>query len=197
VPLPGLRRRCRDEVGRALTPAALLRRTVLLCSAATLAFLVSGCAVTDPGDSASSAASEVPAPVAPRPHDLGTPESAVRSYLDWISYSYRLADSSIPTATMTPEEFVRVDAYIQFNLMDGKGIEQSIENMEVRSVSEEATTAVVTAREDWTYRYFSLDTLTYLTEPLAVSYETTYTLVKGDSGWLVDRVEASAQGELR
>jgi hypothetical protein len=42
-----------------------------------------------------------------------------------------------------------------------------------------------------------LDTLTYLTEPLAVSYETTYTLVKGDSGWLVDRVEASAQGELR
>lgn len=177
--------------------ATRLRRALLLCTTVTLAFLVSACNGVDVDDSGSPALGEVPAPVTPEPYDLRTPESAVRSYLDWISYSYRMADSSIPAATMTPEESVRVDAYIQFNLMDGKGIEQSIENMEVRSVSEEATTAVVAAREDWTYRYFSLDTLRYLTEPLAVSYETTYTLIKGDTGWLVDRVEASAQGEFR
>ena len=172
-------------------------RCALLYAAAALALLACGCDGPVSGDTDPTSAGEVATAVVPESWDLGTPESAVRSYLDWISYSYRMADSSIPTATMTPEEFVRVDAYVQFNLMDGKGIEQSIENMEVRSVSEEATTAVVAAREDWTYRYFSLDTLTYLTEPLAVSYETTYTLVKGDSGWLVDRVEASAQGELR
>jgi len=45
--------------------------------------------------------------------------------------------------------------------------------------------------------FVRVDTLMYLTEPLMVSHETTCTLVKGDTRWLVDRVEVSAQGEPR
>ena len=131
-------------------------------------------------------------PVEPAPWDLATPESSVRSYLDWVSFSYRMANSEIPTATMTPGELVRVDSYIQLNRIDGKGLEQSLDSIEFTSTSEEATTAVLTARESWTYRYFSLETLAYLTELTQESYETTYTLVKGAPGWLVDTVEARA-----
>lgn len=135
--------------------------------------------------------------VAPAPWDLSTPETAVRSYLDWVSFSYRMANSDIPTATMTPEEGVRVDSYIQLNRIEGRGIEQFLDLFEITSVSQEASTAVVTARESWRYRYFSLDTLKYLTEEYTASYDTTYTLVVRPEGWLVDRVEATPDAEVR
>ncbi|MHB1135887.1 MAG: hypothetical protein ACYCXR_03315 [Coriobacteriia bacterium] len=133
-------------------------------------------------------------PVAPAPWDLATPESSVRSYLNWVSFSYRMANSEIPTATMTPAEGVRVDAYIQLNRTEGKGLEQHLESIEFSPVSEDSTSAVLAAREEWTYRYFSLDTLDYLSELTRTSYETTYTLVKDAPGWLVDRVEAQVVG---
>ena len=129
-------------------------------------------------------------PVEPAPWDLSTPESSVRSYLDWVSFSYRMANSEIPTATMTPGELVRVDSYIQLNRIENKGLEQSLDSIEFTSASGEATTTVLTARESWTYRYFSLETLAYLTDLTRESYETTYTLVKDAPGWLVDTVEA-------
>jgi len=135
--------------------------------------------------------------VAPAPWDLSTPEIAVRSYLDWVSFSYRMANSDIPTATMTPEESVRVDSYIQLNRIEGQGIEQFLDIFEITSVSQETSTAVLTARESWRYRYFSLDTLAYLTEEYTASYDTTYTLVARPEGWLVDRVEASAESEVK
>ncbi|MBN2840010.1 MAG: hypothetical protein JXP37_03530 [Coriobacteriia bacterium] len=135
-----------------------------------------------------------PDAIAPAPHDLTTPEAAVRSYLDWVSYAYRMANSDIPAATMTPGELVRVDAYIQLNRMDGKGIDQELTSCEVRSASQEATGAVVSATEEWRYRYFSLESLAYASEPVAISYDTTYTLVASDEGWLVDRVEATPTG---
>ncbi|MBN1192621.1 MAG: hypothetical protein JXA36_02865 [Coriobacteriia bacterium] len=130
-------------------------------------------------------------PVMPAPQDLTTPESAVRSYLDWVSLSYRMANSEIPTATMTPDESVRVDSYIEYNRQEDKGIEQELESFEVRSLVQEESQAVLTAVEIWSYRYFSLTTLEYVSEPLSASYDTTYTLVASDSGWLVDRVEAA------
>lgn len=135
--------------------------------------------------------------VTPAPWDLATPESAVGSYLEWVSFAYRMADSDIPTATMTPEEAVRVDSYIQLNRMEGKGIEQSLDSFEVTSVLEEPASAILTARESWRYRYFSLETLAYLTGEYAASYDTTYTLVPGPDGWLVDTVEATPDAEVK
>lgn len=157
---------------------------MLACAAAAL-----GCSASEPAERVGEA-------IQPAPWNLSTPELAVRSYLDWVSFSYRMANSDIPTATMTPEESVRVDSYIQLNRIDGKGIEQSLEDFSVVSVSEETTSAVLAARESWRYRYFSLDTLEYVSEPYVVSYDTTYTLVASATGWVVDRVEATAEGEV-
>lgn len=170
----------RDAVGAVLAGlmAGALTLTLAACSPEQ------GASAGTPGVDVASA------PVEPAPWNLDTPEAAVRSYLDWVSFSYRMANSEIPTATMTPGESVRVDSYIQLNRMEGKGLEQSLDSIEITSVSEEATTAVLTAREAWTYRYFSLETLEYLSEVAHESYEATYTLVKDAPGWLVDAVEA-------
>lgn len=130
--------------------------------------------------------------IAPAPWDLSTPESAVRSYLDWVSFSYRMANSDIPTATMTAEEAVRVDSYIQLNRMSGKGIEQCLDSIELTRVSVEPSTAVVTAVEMWRYRYFSLENLEFVSDEYSASYDATYTLVAGPEGWLVDHVEVSS-----
>lgn len=169
----------RHRAGIALAAVAL---------AASACVAVSGC--TDEVE-------KVRAAVEPAAWDLTTPDSAVRSYIDWVSFSYRMANSEIPTATMTADEGVRVDSYIQLNRIDGKGIEQQLDSLEVTSVSEEASSAVVCAQETWKYRYFSLATLEYLSEPLSASYETTYTLVLDTNGWLVDHVEATARGDVQ
>ncbi|MDO8848078.1 MAG: hypothetical protein Q7W51_06805 [Coriobacteriia bacterium] len=163
---------------------------IVLGVAMLLAFAVTGCDGTEPLGTVGDA-------VEPAPWDLSTPELAVRSYLDWVSFSYRMANSEIPTATMTPEEAVRVDSYIQLNRMDGKGLEQFLTSLEITFASQEASTAVVTAHETWRYRYFSLETLEYLTEEYMASYDTTYTLVAQPQGWLVDAVEATSNEEVK
>lgn len=168
----------------------LVLRLALAAVALLFGVAAFGC---DSGEPAEMVGEAVP----PAPWDLSTPESAVRSYLDWVSFSYRMANSEIPTATMTPEEGVRVDSYIQLNRMEGKGIEQVLESFEVVSVAEEASSAVLTARESWRYRYFSLETLEYLSEDHTASYDTTYTLAPTDAGWVVDTVEATAEGEVQ
>jgi hypothetical protein len=162
----------------------------VVIAALSFAVPVAACSPTDADDSVAEA-------VAPAPWDLSTPESAVRSYLEWVSFSYRMANSDIPTATLTPAEGVRVDSYIQLNRMDGKGIEQAIESFEVRAVDEAPDSAIVTARESWRYRYFSLETLTYVSDLLRASYDSTYTLVPADEGWIVDRVEVTPLGEVQ
>lgn len=168
----------------------LVLRLVVASVALACAAAAYGCGASEPAEPVGDA-------VQPAPWDLSTPELAVRSYLDWVSFSYRMANSDIPTATMTPDEGVRVDSYIQLNRIDGKGIEQSLEDFSVVSVSEESSSAVVVARESWRYRYFSLDTLEYVSEPYVASYDTTYTLLAGATGWVVDRVEAAPEGEIQ
>lgn len=165
---------------------------VLVCGLllGALALGLSACAASSSTPGGTPGVDIARAPVEPAPWDLSTPETAVRSYLDWVSFSYRMANSEIPTATMTPGEFVRVDAYIQLNRTEGKALEQTLESIETTLVSEDTTSAIVTARETWAYQYFSLETLGYLTDAARESYETTYTLVREPLGWLVDRVEA-------
>ena len=172
-----------------LDPTRLSLRLAMVALPVLLGLAAFGCGGGQPAELVGEA-------VQPTPWDLSTPELAVRSYLDWVSFSYRMANSEIPTATMTPEEGVRVDSYIQLNRMEGNGIEQFLETFEVVSVSEEASSAVLTARESWRYRYFSLETLEYVSEEFRASYDTTYTLVPGADGWVVDAVEAAAEGEI-
>jgi hypothetical protein len=161
-------------------------------SAICLTLLAAGCGAEPPrGEIA-------PAPAEPLAPDLATPEASVRSYLAWTTYASRMANSEVASHAMDPYWGVHVDSYIEkLRQEDNKGIDQRLARFEVRSTSAEVTSAVVTASEDWTYRYFSLKDQTYLTPQYSVSYDTTYTLTLVDGKWFVSDVQAAPRGELK
>lgn len=130
--------------------------------------------------------------VVPASWDLRTPPSAVSSYLDWMSFAYRMANSEIASQAMTATEGVRVDAYIQLNKQQNRAIDQRLTAFEVRSLTERPGTATLAASEKWEYRYFDLTTLEWTSDELTASYDTTYSLVREARGWLVDSVEATS-----
>jgi hypothetical protein len=124
--------------------------------------------------------------------NVSTPEVAVASYLDWVSFAYRMANSEASTQTHTPYEGVRVDSYIQLNREQNRAIDQTLTAFEVGAVETEEPTATVPAYEEWEYRYFTLDTLEWSSESLFASYDVTYTVVlQPDGRWLVDSVEVT------
>jgi hypothetical protein len=129
----------------------------------------------------------------PKPADQTTPESAVRSYLDWTSYAFRIGVSAVATPTMTGPEDVRVDSYIQVNLQRARVIEQALASITFGKPSAGATSTLVPAKEKWTYSYLSIAIGNkVLNGPYTVSYDTTYTVVKDSKGvWLVDSVKAT------
>jgi hypothetical protein len=135
---------------------------------------------------------------APAPWDLRTPESAVRSYLVWISYAYRIGQSGVATPTMTAFEEVRVDSYNQFNLEKSRLIDQTLDSITFGAKSTGPTSTLVPAKEKWTYSYLSVaEGNKSLGGPYSVSYDTTYTVVKTARGWLVDSGEAAPEGTVK
>jgi hypothetical protein len=172
-------------------------RMACIALAGWVAAVSAACQPATPAAEAPASAAAVGAPVQPAPRDMSTPEAATLSYLEWVSYSYLIADAEVPVATMTAAEAVRVDAYIQLNRMKGQGIHQMLESFAVSSVKQDPTGASVVARESWRYRYFSLETHEYTGGWLAASYDATYTLVPGPEGWLVDRVDVTALESVR
>lgn len=143
------------------------------------------------------AVTSVGEPVIPPAPDLSAPAPAVRSYLDWTSLAFRMANSSLSTHTHTPAEEVRVDSYIELNRQRGRGIEQALAAFDSSMARSGEPTALVTTQETWEYRYFSLKTLEYLSPPHTASYEVTYTVVRQPDGrWLVGSVDARALGEV-
>ena len=133
----------------------------------------------------------------PDPADLATPDAAVVSYLDWVSYAYLISDSSVATHTMTAWEGVRVDAYVELNRQQGRGIQQSLTQFQVTAFSSAEPTSTIQTNEEWEYRYFDPETLEYLSDSLSASYEATYTLVLDGQRWLVDSVEATPLSEVQ
>ena len=131
---------------------------------------------------------------APPPPMLRTPETAVYSYLLWISYAYRVLDSNVATLTFSPYEEVRVDSYVQLNRQEGRAIDQRLLELKIKSVASTGTTATVAARESWAYRYIDMATVKYKSATLKASYDSTYTVVKGNTGWVVDSVKAKSVG---
>jgi len=129
----------------------------------------------------------------PKAPVLSTPESAVRSYLDWISYSYRTGVSSASSSTMTPSEGVRVDAYTQLNLQRKALLDQTLVSITFGKPSVGTTSTLLPAKEKWTYNYLSIAIGNKVLEgPYTANYDTTYTVVKGSKGvWQVDSVKAT------
>lgn len=132
----------------------------------------------------------------PKPWVLDTPESAVRSYLDWMSYGYRIGDSSVGVPTMSGTQQVRLDAYIQYNLQEkGRLIDQKLVSISFSEPTIDGDKATITADENWTYRHISAaEAGKELSPPKTARYVTKYTLVKTDKGvWVVDSVDPKAK----
>ena len=203
---------------RPLAGTARFAGPVALCCLACVALLVvagcSGSQGTGPSSGSSDASKTVgahmagpaaevhisPATIAarPKPWVLTTPESAVRSYLDWTSYAYRIGQSSFATATMTSYEEVRVDSYVQYNIQKSRLIDQTLKSITFGKANLEGARAIVPAKEQWTYRYVSIDTGNKtLAGPYSASYDTTYTVVKSGKRWVVDSVKAKDLGTVQ
>jgi hypothetical protein len=135
---------------------------------------------------------QLAAPVLPRAADHSTPQAAVRTYLDFVTLAYRMANSDVASPALSPWEGVRIDSYIQLNRQQDRGIEQQLVKFTVRSESRDGTRTLLAASEEWRYGYFSLSKREYSSPKYTVSYDTTYTLVKDPRGWLVDKVDAKA-----
>ena len=130
---------------------------------------------------------------------LTTPESAVRSYLDWTSYAYRIGQSIVATTTMSASEEVRVDSYVQYNLEKLRLIDQTLKSVTFGKPSVGSTSTLVPAHEQWTYRYVSIETAGKTTAgPYSAAYDSIYTVVKSKKGtWAVDSVTATAVGTVK
>jgi len=134
----------------------------------------------------------------PKPWVLATPDSAVRSYLDWTSYAYRITESIVATPTMSAGQEVHVDSYIQLNLQKSQLIDQSLESITFGKPSVEGTHTLVPVKEKWSYRYVSTKEVgKTIAGPYSASYDSTYTLVKSGKDWIIDSVEAKAIGEVK
>jgi hypothetical protein len=154
---------------------------------------ITGCAPTAQDSGAIPA---VVPPVVPKEADLGSPERAVKSYTDWISFAYRVLDSEVATHTFTPHEEVRVNSYVQYNRIEGRGIEQFLADADYEQLKSRGATATLVGDEFWRYRYFDIEETRYLTGPLEASYDVTYTVVRQTDGrWLVDKVDVNRLDE--
>lgn len=163
---------------------------------------LSACTTSSGGDQKSEA---MATPQAPPPPKQSTPEAAVRSYTEWISYAYNILDSEVATQTMTPEEGVRVDSYIEFNRQQGRAIEQKLTSFEVKgtkklpSAGKKGASAKVVTFERWRYRYIDTKTRTYVSPLYTASYDATYTVALDPKGglWRVDRVDVESRGPVK
>jgi hypothetical protein len=172
---------------------------VVALAVALLMVVLVGCAASPP-TAPLAASGTVPSATAPPPPVLSTPAHAVRSYLGWTSYGYRVANSDVASPTMSGLEGVRVDSYVQLNKEQRRSIDQSLTGFAKVTESVVATRVVITAREDWRYRYLSVDGTRALTPYYRVSYDTTYTLIRSPRNkhvWIVDVVEATPLGEVK
>jgi hypothetical protein len=135
---------------------------------------------------------------APAAWVLATPQSAVRSYLAWTSYAYRIATSDVASPTMGADEGVRVDSYIQYNLEKSRLIDQTLSSISFGKASVEGTHTLVATHEKWTYSYVSIGAGNkVLGGPYVATYNSTYTMVKSGKDWVVYAVAAKALGTVK
>ncbi len=195
------------------------RHVRLACLVAVMlpvVLVAAGCSGTDGGDTSTEGSTESTAGVnygmAGAPKDvvvsreaiestptapvLDTPESAVRSYLDWISYGYRTAQPGFSKPTMSEAEMVRVDAYNEYLIQKDRLINQTLDSVTFGEVKITGAAATLSTDEEWTYWYVSITDPTNILEgPKKAAYSATYKLLKTDAGWVVDSVDAERLGE--
>lgn len=133
----------------------------------------------------------------PTQTDLTDPISAVKAYTEWISYAYRIGDSTVAEHAMSEWEEVRVSAYVQYNRIEGRAIDQSLLDASYTVVEQGETTATVSGEEHWRYRYTDADGTVYSGPEHEARYDVTYTvIIEEPKGWVVDSVDVRAHGEV-
>ena len=158
------------------------------------ALAAAGCAGPGPAD----VPADGPKLSAPAPANLASPKSAVISYLDWTSFAYSIANSDVASHTMSPEEEVRVNSYVELNKEKKRRISQVLVSFKPRAPSVDATHATLGAAEVWDYRYTSADGTKAITETYTASYETTYNLIlQKPKSWVVKSVDVRALGQVK
>ena len=135
----------------------------------------------------------------PAPWVLTSPQSAVKSYLDWTAYAYRIGQSDVASLTMGSGEFNRVDAYTQLNLEKAQLLDENLKSVKYGTPSVDGTQTKIPTRENWSYRYVSIKNPGQTVGgPYTASYDATYTVVKSYQGqWLVTAVDAKALGPVK
>lgn len=189
----------RSAVARRLRPVPWVGVAVLVLAALFIGGCGSGNAVP-PVNVQRPATAQKPAAA-----DLSTPESAVRSYLDYVTYAYRLGNSDVASRTMAPQELARVASYIGYDKDKGQTIDQHLVAIKFgTSVPASDTSGVlVPAHEEWTYRYVDNTTGGFKGAEKTANLDATYTVAPlsslfvpwrtpGEEGWLVAGVEATS-----
>ena len=134
----------------------------------------------------------------PAPWNRSTPQNAIRSYLDWTSFAYRMVNSDVATQTMSADEEVRVNSFVELNKENNKIINQRLVAITFGKPSTEATKTLVPTHESWEYSYLALDSLKSVSPTYTASYEVTYTVISPRRGlWVVDSVNAKPLGEVK
>lgn len=195
-------------------PAPKARSRTLLAAMVVAALLgsllVSGCNGSSGKGAAGAAAGSAEATVTalfpatgpkpaeqPPPPMLRDPRTAAYSYLLWISYAYRVLNSDVASQTFDPFEEVRVNSYVQYNLQEGRAIDQRLLVANLKDWESKGSTATVAMHEEWAYRYIDTKTGKYSSPVNRASYETTYTVVKLKSVWKVHSVEATSSAPVK
>jgi len=208
----------KSRAGHVLS-ARLVMTVAVVCMAVAALIATAGCSRGDGAAGTGAGSTETSAPVGrgmagasqkvviskqavaekPDPWVLSDPESAVRSYLEWTSYAYRIAESSAATPTMSAEQEVRVDSYVQLNLQKERLLDQLLQSIKFGKARVGTTSTVLPATESWAYRYVSIkDVGKTIAGPYTIGYETTYTVIKNDKGdWVVDTISVKPLGEVK
>ena len=135
---------------------------------------------------------------APKAADLSTPQNAVQSYLDWVTYAYRLARSDVASKAMGPAELARVDSYIELDRQRSRTVDQHLDSIRFGTpVTSGPSKQLLPARESWTYRYVDTLSGTFRGAAKKASFTATYTVEQSPSGWLVTSVEATSTTPVR
>ncbi|MHB1451226.1 MAG: hypothetical protein ACYCXR_05270 [Coriobacteriia bacterium] len=206
----------RCERGRTVHTSRAMRVLLMCGLALTMVFALTGCGDSGTSGASGSASEETTSGVSygmagapknvmvsraaiestPTAPVLDTPESAIRSYLDWISYGYRTAQPGFAEPTMSEAEMVRVDAYNEYNIQKDRIIDQSLDSITFGEAKVTSGSATVSTQEAWTYWYVSIEEPGKVLEgPLKAEYSAVYTLVLSDAGWVVDSLSAKRLGE--
>lgn len=118
-------------------------------------------------------------------------ENTVRAYNELNSRAVAEGNALILGFFASEREMNRVRAYITQMQAEGRRLRGTLEEMEFLGAETEAGRATVRSRESWRYQFVDSRTGAALTRPQEMHFVNTYTLIRLDDRWVVDRISSS------